>query len=215
MAIENVDYFQLGRTNIWAMLSGLVKRNTLVLPNAGTPTNGTSGTFAGKAGIGSLLLDYTNGVLYVNAGTLASPTWVNSSGNVSGNGGLGQVGNAKMTYDFAVDGGAISTITPSNSPTLPANAIILGGTVDITTTLTSGGAATIALGLGSGAQIASLNAATAVASYAAGQLAIIPVFTAATYVKVTAATRLTLTVAAFALTAGKMDVNVVYIQGNA
>jgi hypothetical protein len=131
------------------------------------------------------------------------------------NSGLGLIGNAKMTYDFTVSGGAIATITPINSPTIPAGAIILGGVLDITTTLTSGGSATIALGLGSGAQVAALKAATAVASYSAGMgLAIVPVFTAATYVKVTAATRLTLTVAVAALTAGKFDLNIVYVQGN-
>ncbi len=42
---------------------------------SGTPTNGTSGTYAGIAGVGILLLDTTNGVLYQNKGTLASPTW--------------------------------------------------------------------------------------------------------------------------------------------
>lgn len=130
------------------------------------------------------------------------------------NDGMGLVGNAKMTYNFAVHGGAIGTITPTLSPTLPAGAIILGGTIDITTTLTSGGAATIALGLGSGAQVAALKAATAVATYAAGQLTLVPIFTAATYVKVAAATKLTLTIAAVALTAGKLDVNIVYVQGN-
>lgn len=131
------------------------------------------------------------------------------------NNGKGLVGNAKMTFDFSVDGGAIGTITPVNSPQLPAGAIILGGVIDITTALLSGGAATIALGLGSGAQVASLKAATAVATYALGMaVPVVPLFTAATYVKVAAETQMTLTVAAFALTAGKMDVNIVYVVGN-
>lgn len=212
MAIENPDYFS--RINVWGMLKGLANRNTFIVPWAGTPVDGTSGTFAGKAGPGTLILDYTNGRFYINAGTLLSPVWVSGGNPVVGNGGLGVVANAKMTYEFAVDGGAVSVITPSNSPTIPINAIILGGTIDITTTLTSGGAATIALGLGSGAQVASLKGATAVATWTAGQLALIPVFTAATYVKAAAATRLTLSVAAFALTAGKFDVNVAYVIGN-
>jgi len=209
------------RFNMWAMLNSLVFNNVGLLVFSGTPVNGTSGSFAGKAGPGTELIDITTGTHYVNIGTKASPLWQNLSGPVGvgtgGNtgGGIGAVGNAKMTYSFAVDGGAISTITPTNSPTLPANAIILGGTIDITTTLTSGGAATIALGLGSGAQVASLKAALAVASWTAGQLALIPVFTAATYVKVTAATKLTLTIAAATLTAGRLDVNLVYVQGNA
>lgn len=141
---------------------------------------------------------------------------VNSLGPFPRNAGIGTVGNAKMTYDFAVDGGGIGTITPVDSPIIPANAIIIGGVIDTTTALTSSGAATIALGLGSGAQVAALKGATAVASYVLGNgLTLIPIFTAATYVEATVAARLTLTVAAFALIGGKLSVNVVYVQGNA
>jgi hypothetical protein len=43
--------------------------------NAGAPTNGTSGTHAGAAVPGALLSDTTNGKLYVNTNTQASPTW--------------------------------------------------------------------------------------------------------------------------------------------
>jgi hypothetical protein len=41
----------------------------------GAPTAGTSGDGAGWAGIGSIATDRTNGKLYINTGTLASPTW--------------------------------------------------------------------------------------------------------------------------------------------
>jgi hypothetical protein len=201
--------------NMWAMLRALVFNNVGILPFQGVPTSGTTGTYATFAGPGSILIDTNTGNLYTNLNTAASPLWTPLNIPIVANGGLGSVGNAKMTYDFAVDGGAIATITPTNSPTIPANAIILGGAIDITTSLGSGGAATIALGLGSGAQVASLKAATGVASYTAGFLAMIPVFTAATYYKVTAAARLTLTVAAVVLNAGKLDVNIVYIMGNA
>lgn len=46
-----------------------------IFSNYGAPTNGTSGTRAGQAPIGSLLADTQNGVLYVNTGTMASVTW--------------------------------------------------------------------------------------------------------------------------------------------
>lgn len=46
-----------------------------IATNAGSPTNGTSGTLAGIADAGSLLIDNTNAVAYQNTGTLASPTW--------------------------------------------------------------------------------------------------------------------------------------------
>lgn len=43
--------------------------------NAGAPASGTAGTLAGIAAIGALLIDTTNGVLFVNEGTVASPYW--------------------------------------------------------------------------------------------------------------------------------------------
>lgn len=46
-----------------------------VLVSAGAPTDGTSGTGAGNAGKGSLCVDSTNGKLYINTNTKASPTW--------------------------------------------------------------------------------------------------------------------------------------------
>lgn len=206
--------FPLSPLNMFAVFKGLTDQNIGFFSGNGAPVNGAAGSFVGSANPGSMYVDTATGQWYVNFGTAAAPVWVADTTPVQGLGGLGVTGNAKMTYDFAVDGGAISTITPSNSPTLPAGAIILGGTIDITTQLTSGGAATIALGLGAGAQVAALKAATAVATWVVGQLAMIPVFTAATYVKVAAATPLTVTIAAQALTAGKFDVNVVYVQGN-
>lgn len=206
--------FPLTPLNMFAMLRGLTDQNIGFFTGSGAPTNGTSGSFVGSAAPGSCYVDTATGIWYVNVGTISSPVWLNVQSPVSGNGGLGVTGNAKMTYDFAVDGGAVGVITPSNSPTLPLGAIILGGTIDITTTLTSGGAATIALGTSAGSSATSLKGATAVASWTAGQLALVPVFTAATYVKLTAAGQLNMTVAAAALTAGKFDVNLVYLQGN-
>lgn len=42
---------------------------------AGAPTSGASGTYFGQMPKGSLLVDTTNAKLYINTGTLASPTW--------------------------------------------------------------------------------------------------------------------------------------------
>lgn len=49
----------------------------ILFTNAGAPTSGTSGTKVGVAGPGSLCIDVTAsvGMLYINTGTLASPTW--------------------------------------------------------------------------------------------------------------------------------------------
>jgi hypothetical protein len=50
--------------------------NVAYFTNAGVPTNGGAGTGVGFAGVGSLCVDRTNGKLYINTGTMASPTWV-------------------------------------------------------------------------------------------------------------------------------------------
>lgn len=52
--------------------------------NAGAPVDGTTG--ANLCGPGSLLIDYTNKVLYINTNTKASPTWTQVGG--SGGGGV-------------------------------------------------------------------------------------------------------------------------------
>lgn len=125
------------------------------------------------------------------------------------------IGSAVMNYDFEREGGAVGLITPFTSPLIPDNAIIIGGVIDILTTLTSGASATISLGTSAGSSDASLKALTAVATWAAGvTVPVIPVFTAATWIKMTAPGRLTLSVAVAALTAGKFDLTVFYISGN-
>lgn len=42
---------------------------------SGAPTNGTSGTGVGRAGPGSMYFRTSNGAIYVNTNTKASPTW--------------------------------------------------------------------------------------------------------------------------------------------
>ena len=45
-----------------------------ILVDAGVPTNGTTGD--NFAGTGSLYVDSTSGVLYINTGAISNPTWV-------------------------------------------------------------------------------------------------------------------------------------------
>jgi|GEM_PF-2161494 len=54
------------------VIEGATKRPWM---NNGIPTSGTSGTLAGVADPGDLLIDYANGNLYQNTNTKASPTW--------------------------------------------------------------------------------------------------------------------------------------------
>lgn len=48
--------------------------DVVVMVNAGAPVNGTTGD--NFAGTGSLYVDSTAGVLYINTGAISSPTWV-------------------------------------------------------------------------------------------------------------------------------------------
>lgn len=61
--------------NIWSQLKDRANNFLQDLSGSGAPTNGTSGTGVGNAGPGSYYFDYTNGISYVNIGTLASPYW--------------------------------------------------------------------------------------------------------------------------------------------
>lgn len=122
-------------------------------------------------------------------------------------------------YDFAVQGGAVSTINlvdahntgttlaTVNSPLkVPANFVITNVIIDRVTSpgaITSG---TISLGINSTADL--LAATNMTAFDGTTLLAGIPVGTAATAVKVTADTPITATIATTALTAGKFYVSV-------
>ena len=120
---------------------------------------------------------------------------------------------AHARYENAVHGGAISTITlsdPYGRNTIPAGAIILGGTIDIITQL-AGASATIAVGTTAGSSTTAIKGATAVASWTVGQMAVVPVFTAATYVKMTASGSITCTIATTALSAGEFEVHLLYV----
>lgn len=113
-------------------------------------------------------------------------------------------------YDFAVDGGAISTIVLRGDGSMPIGSIIMGGFIEVDTAVTSGGAATVAV---NSEAAGDLQAAITVAGApwsTTGRKAILPVWTAASFVKLTANRSLAIAIAAFALTAGKFRVVVFY-----
>lgn len=115
-------------------------------------------------------------------------------------------------YDFAVDGGAISTIALTTGTPIPSGSTIIGGYVDVLTQLTSGGAATIA------AQVEAANdilTAVGVASWTVGRFNVLPAptsgaLTASTAVRTTADRNISIVIATAALTAGKFDI-VLYV----
>lgn len=120
----------------------------------------------------------------------------------------------KFLYDFAVQGGAVGAITLTDedgeAQTIPADAVIVSSTIHVITACTSGGAATLAFGITGTA--AGFKAATAVGSYTLDAVflgeASTPLHSGAT------AKSVLLTVAAAALTAGKIEVFVEYFEGS-
>ncbi len=124
---------------------------------------------------------------------------------------------AHARYNFATDGGAVSTITPAVGATIPINAVITKVLVTcITTTVGSTGNISVGLSAG-GAGTGALWAATARGSCTAGTMFDgVPLAGAtaslanATYIKMSAAGAITFTIATNALTAGVVDVDVWY-----
>jgi hypothetical protein len=123
----------------------------------------------------------------------------------------GQKGSVRAKYDFATQGGAVSTINlldeEGNAVKLPDNAIITDVIIDVITAPTSGGSATIAVGA-----VASndLLGATAIASFT-GILQGVPDDAVANMIKLSAEATLDMTIATAALTAGKFIVFVDYV----
>lgn len=121
---------------------------------------------------------------------------------------------ASGEYSFAVDGGAVSTITlrsgNSAGNTIPSGAVILGGYLEVDTAVTSGGAATVSVGSEGAADLVAAAAVSGAPWSTTGRKSIVPVFTGASAVKTTAARSLTITIATAALTAGVFRVVVFY-----
>lgn len=131
-----------------------------------------------------------------------------------GGSGFGDLRMAKAIYDFSVDGGAVSTITPKKTVALPANAVIVASTINSTTAVTSSGSATVAVGTSAGSSSTAILGATGKASLSANALINgVPVF--ATPVKLTAQGNITFTVGTAALTAGVIEAVVFYYTANA
>jgi len=115
---------------------------------------------------------------------------------------------AKAIYDFSVDGGAISTITPARTEVIPANAIIVDAMTCVTTAFTSGGTPSLAVKAGGLTVISAQNPA----SHAS--LADEKVTVNAVADKTTANGAIQVVVASGALTAGVVEIYVTYYQSD-
>ena len=117
-------------------------------------------------------------------------------------------------YDFAVDGGAIGTIvlrgSGANGGSLPNGAVVEGGYIEIDTAFTTGTAATMAIQIEAANDLQTATVVSGAPYSTTGRKAIVPVFTAATTIKTTAARSLTAVIATGTITAGKGRVVVFY-----
>ncbi|MER7126753.1 hypothetical protein [Micrococcus luteus] len=115
-------------------------------------------------------------------------------------------------YDFSVDGGAVGDIDLTPTGQIPANAVVLGGFVEVDAALTSGGSATVAVSVEGAGDLVAAAAISGAPWSTTGRKSVVPAFTGATTVKTTAARKITATVAVAALTAGAFDVVLFYVQ---
>jgi len=114
---------------------------------------------------------------------------------------------AYMRWDFAVDGGAQTTISPATADSIPAGALIVLGSIFVATAC-SGASSTYAIGV-SGGSTTSILGATAV-----GSMTLNALFAGAcnaTPVRVATAGQLTITIGAAVSTGGAVEVHVFYI----
>lgn len=102
--------------SIQGSLRDLANNNALMLQIAGNPVDGTAGSGANIAGPGAYLIDTTNGTVYINVGTLLSPSWVNvikqlkgfiSAANIIGTA-AGQFGHANGVILAAAPGALVA-----------------------------------------------------------------------------------------------------------
>ena len=159
-----------------------------------------------------------NQVYMLSASTLPTAATVGDL-NLTSNTAVGNTAQrvCHVTYSFAVDGGA-TPIVPAGNCTIPINSVITNVSINSTTAVTASGSATVAVGCvgGTACGASALMAATAKASLgtnAFGQSIPVPQ-TASTWIKTTAATGLTLTIAVGPLTAGVIEIYAFYIASS-
>lgn len=125
--------------------------------------------------------------------------------------GTARLKTAQAEYDFAVDGGAVSTITlravDNQGGTIPAGSVITGGYIDVETAVLPVTVSTVAL---TAEAAGDLRAAAVASDLTVGRKSVIPASTGATAVKTTVARSLTMAIAAGTLTAGKFRLVVFY-----
>jgi len=114
-------------------------------------------------------------------------------------------------YDFAVDGGAVGDIELT-SEAIPANALVLGGVLEVDTALTSGGSATVGVKVEGAGDIVTAGGIGTAPWSTTGRKDVTPDWNGAGTVKTTEPRKIVATVGAAALTAGAFDVVLFYVE---
>jgi hypothetical protein len=118
---------------------------------------------------------------------------------------------ARAYYDFATDGGAVSTIALRGDK-IPSGARVLATYIDVVTPVTSGGAATVSIGIEAATDV---RAAATLATAPALNAAAVPlgaVTRATAALKTTADRDVSIVIGTAALTAGRFSVLVEYVE---
>ena len=121
----------------------------------------------------------------------------------------GAVARATATYSFARDGGAVGTINLPGD-VVPSGSTVLGGYIDVTTVLTSAGAATAGAQVEAAGDLQPAVVVTGAPWSTTGRKSITPAFTGATSLRTTADRSIALAVGTAALTAGAFTVVLFY-----
>jgi hypothetical protein len=151
-----------------------------------------------------------NQVYMVNGSGLPALGFVGDSNSTSNTAiGASLMRLCHATYSFAVDGGAMSALTPASTCAMPANAVIIGATVNSTTAVTSAGSATLSVGTTAGSSGTSILTATAKATLSLNAL-VNGTVTLAAPVKLSAAGSINVTVGTATITAGVVEIYVFY-----
>ena len=125
--------------------------------------------------------------------------------------GLGTLSMARVIYNFTDDGGTAATLVPKKNVELPNNTVIVGGTINSTTAITSVGA-NVTIGTTAGSASNSILGTTAHTSLSADALInAVPVF--ATPVKLTAKGKVSITFSG-AVTAGVVEITLLFYVAN-
>jgi hypothetical protein len=142
-------------------------------------------------------------------------------GPIGGDVGLGMLRCARFLFDTAAkDSAGVANTTVAahgTGVTLPANAVVIGGFVNVNTLFTSASSntGTIAISVEGANDIVSAAAVSGAPYSSIGRKAIVPKSNTpeSTSVLATAAREITCTVAVAALTAGKLTGYLVYVEG--